>query len=116
MQWMKAVVLFLRCSRDTTTKNFHYFQFTISRTEDRYTELPHLMHTPDSLGFDVTLDKVDPSSSSTRYAIELAFVTSLSAENKTMTLNVTKSVDDEHTPGIFKVKIGFEIINKYPPL
>ncbi|XP_076238185.1 glycosylated lysosomal membrane protein [Calliopsis andreniformis] len=66
--------------------------------------LPHMLHTENSTQIDIILDNVqtNKSFSNSRFAIELLVVGGGNPEIPVF-INPKKSLDDEHTPGIFEV-------------
>ncbi|CAH2238805.1 jg7739 [Pararge aegeria aegeria] len=72
--------------------------------KDYAAELPHLIHTANSTLFDVSLANLSRSCgyNASRYALRL-LLASTDAASQTMHLTVRKSLDDEHTPGVFEV-------------
>ncbi|CAH0399591.1 unnamed protein product [Chilo suppressalis] len=72
--------------------------------QDYAAELPHLIHTANSTLLDVSLVNftTSPDYNASRYALNLLMV-SQDSSNSTMTTTVRKSLDDEHTPGIFEI-------------
>lgn len=77
--------------------------------------MPHLAFTENSTQIDFVFDhlEISESSSNARLAIELATV--VSEPNSRFTLNVSQSLDDEYTPGVFKVitkiQVPFKVQN-----
>jgi len=65
--------------------------------------LPHLSHSSKTCQVDIQLQKLlsDSGFNHSRYALELYFVSNSSRENNA-TRQVSKTLDDEHTPGIFQ--------------
>lgn len=71
--------------------------------------MPHMLHSENSTQVDIILNNLQTNSSfkSSRFAMELLLV----SESKTRTgmiVDAKKSLDDEHTPGIFEVR-GFSL-------
>lgn len=66
--------------------------------------LPHMLHTENSTQIDIILDQLqtNKSFSNSRFAIEL-LVVGIGNPDIPMFINPKKSLDDEHTPGIFEV-------------
>ncbi|CAK9824039.1 Glycosylated lysosomal membrane protein [Anthophora retusa] len=66
--------------------------------------MPYMLHTENSTQVDIILDNIqtNESFSNSRFAIEL-LVVGEGNPNIPMFVNPKKSVDDEHTPGIFEV-------------
>ncbi|XP_023944089.2 glycosylated lysosomal membrane protein B [Bicyclus anynana] len=72
--------------------------------KDYAVELPHLIHTANSTQFDVSLVNLTstPGYNASRFALHLLLVSTDSA-TETMRYTMRKSLDDEHTPGVFEV-------------
>jgi Lysosomal transcription factor, NCU-G1 len=69
-------------------------------------EFPHLLHSSNSTQIDIVLNhvKIVSGFSNPRFAIEiLLFCTEDLTANNTFYFSKRKSIDDEHTPGIFEV-------------
>ena len=66
--------------------------------------LPHLAFTENSTQIDFTAENVEipPNFTNARLAIELSTLASESAESQ-FSMVETRSLDDEYTPGVFKV-------------
>lgn len=66
--------------------------------------MPHMLHTENSTQIDIILDNIQTNQSFThsRFAIELLVVGEGNPDIP-MFVNPKKSLDDEHTPGIFEV-------------
>ena len=73
-------------------------------TTDRSEYLPSLEYTANNTMVDMVLDGVDVAFNNSRFALGLALITDDSV-NRTMNLTKTRSIDDEHTPGVFEVEI-----------
>ncbi|XP_049791117.1 glycosylated lysosomal membrane protein-like [Schistocerca nitens] len=69
---------------------------------DHSENLPHLLHTSNTTQVDMVFDRLttDPSFNNSRFAVEFVIV-SQDQRNGTMIVDVRKSLDDEHTPGVF---------------
>ncbi|XP_034833494.1 glycosylated lysosomal membrane protein B-like [Maniola hyperantus] len=72
--------------------------------KDYATELPHLIHTANSTLFDISLVNLTTTSgyNASRYALHLVLA-STDSVTQTMHYTLRKSLDDEHTPGVFEV-------------
>ncbi|XP_045450278.1 glycosylated lysosomal membrane protein B-like [Melitaea cinxia] len=72
--------------------------------KDYAVDLPHLIHTANSTLFDISLVNLTTSKeyNASRYAIHLLLV-STDPETDTMHYTMRKSLDDEHTPGVFEI-------------
>ena len=73
---------------------------------DHSKKLPHLLHSSNSSLIELEIDKLstDPLFNSSRFAVEI-ILTSQDSNDTTMFIDLFKSLDDEHTPGVFTVKI-----------
>jgi hypothetical protein len=67
--------------------------------------LPHLSHSPKTCQVDIQLQKLNSTSGfkHSRFAIEL-YIVSDTDKNSAIIRQISTTLDDEHTPGIFKVK------------
>ena len=67
--------------------------------------LPHLSHNTKTSQVDIQLEKLESASgfNNSRYAIEL-YIVSESLSEASVIRQVTTTLDDEHTPGIFKTE------------
>lgn len=63
---------------------------------------PHLLHSSNSSQMDITLENMPTSFEKSRYGISLVTISS-DPSNSTMVLNVKKTLDDEHDPGVFSI-------------
>lgn len=72
---------------------------------DHFGELPHLLHSANSTQVDLVFDKLNTNSSFTnsRFALEILLASS-DTVNTTATIISRKSLDDEHSPGVFTVR------------
>ncbi|XP_067665535.1 glycosylated lysosomal membrane protein B-like [Haliotis asinina] len=77
------------------------FTFRVYADQSRETRLPHLLYNENGTQFDFTLDNFTPAFSMSRFALELAVISDSHKEE--MSIKETKSIDDEYTPGIFRV-------------
>lgn len=82
-----------------------FFQLRGFCTYDHSDTVPHMLHTENSTQVDIVLDHIQISDmfSNSRFAIELLAVGGGDPEIP-MFVDPKKSLDDEHTPGIFEVK------------
>lgn len=80
-------------------------QLSIEGHEARSSILPHLEFNANSSQLDVRLDGLDTQFDSSRFAMELVLVTSTPEDSSQMQIRTHKSIDDEHSPGTFKVSI-----------
>lgn len=85
----------------------NYFQLDLIPFKDYAVDLPHLIHTANSTLFDISLVNLTTSKeyNASRYAIHLLLV-STDPETDTMHYTMRKSLDDEHTPGVFEVSFS----------
>lgn len=67
---------------------------------------PHMLHSENSTQIDFIIDQLQPNKkfSQSRFGVELMMI-SQGSSNSPMYVNTKKSLDDEHTPGIFEVFI-----------
>ncbi|KAJ6635881.1 Glycosylated lysosomal membrane protein [Pseudolycoriella hygida] len=73
---------------------------------DHGIDFPHLLHSENSTQFDLVFDglQVNSSFKNPRFAAEFIFVSEESRfNNQSFMLHSKKSLDDEHTPGIFEI-------------
>lgn len=80
------------------------FQLRGFCTLDHSNTVPHMLHTENSTQIDIILDHMQTNEtfSNSRFAIELLVVGGGDPE-VLMFVDPKKSLDDEHTPGIFEV-------------
>jgi len=73
---------------------------------DHSGELPHLLHSANCTQVDLVLDKLKTNSSfsNSRFALQL-LIASNDKANATATIVLRKSLDDEHSPGVFTVRM-----------
>jgi hypothetical protein len=73
---------------------------------DHSGELPRLLHSANSTQVDLVLDRLNTNSSFTnsRFALEV-LLASNDAFNTTATIVSRRSLDDEHSPGVFMVRL-----------
>ncbi|XP_028398931.1 glycosylated lysosomal membrane protein-like [Dendronephthya gigantea] len=74
-------------------------KFVASHSVDRESKLPHEKHTSDSNRFSLTLNDVNVTTNSTRFAVEVNYMVELGYAPD---ITTKKSIDDEYTPAIFK--------------
>ncbi|CAG9566325.1 unnamed protein product [Danaus chrysippus] len=72
--------------------------------KDYATDLPHLIHTANSTLFDISLTNLTTRShyNASRFALHLLMI-STDHVTDTMHFTMRKSLDDEHTPGVFEI-------------
>lgn len=73
---------------------------------DHGEDFPHLLHSENSTEFDLVLDglRVNSSFPNARFAAEFIIVSEeFKYEGQSFTVHSKKSLDDEHTPGIFEI-------------
>lgn len=73
---------------------------------DHTDTIPHMLHTENAMLVDLILDNIQTNEtfSSSRFAIELIIVGGGNPD-KMVIIDPKKNLDDEHTPGIFEVRI-----------
>lgn len=73
---------------------------------DHTDTIPHMLHTENSTLVDIILDNIqmNKSFSNSRFAIELMIVGG-GDPHRSIIIDPKKNLDDEHTPGVFEVKI-----------
>ncbi|XP_046626002.1 glycosylated lysosomal membrane protein-like [Neodiprion virginianus] len=66
--------------------------------------MPHMLHTENATQIDIIIDNFQTNSSfnNSRFAVELLIIADHNL-NSTMKIDVKKTLDDEHTPGIFEM-------------
>ncbi|XP_050664797.1 glycosylated lysosomal membrane protein-like [Leptidea sinapis] len=81
-----------------------FIKFDLFPFKDYAAELPHLIHTANSTQVDVSLERLAVSReyNASRFAVHLVLA---SSEDPASTLHyvMRKSLDDEHTPGVFEI-------------
>lgn len=90
------------------------FQLRGFCTLDHADIVPHMLHTENSTQIDIILDNLQTNKtfSNSRFAIELLMVGG-GDPDILMFVDPKKSLDDEHTPGIFEVIIGVYYFNLF---
>ena len=78
-------------------------QLTAYGTRGRSSILPHLAFTENSTQVDFVFDRVETKESFTNARLAMELATVVSEPENQFTLNVSQSLDDEYTPGVFKV-------------
>ena len=80
-----------------------FFQISAYANEGYGHWLPHLSHSSKTCQVDIQLQKLlsNAGFNHSRYALELYFVSNSSRDNNA-TRQVSKTLNDEHTPGIFQ--------------
>ena len=76
------------------------FQFGAFGGSGREDQLPHLEYNENLTQFDLNIDHIMTDLSKARFAVELIM---LGNGMEDMKLDETKSIDDEYTPGVFRV-------------
>ncbi|CAH0385567.1 unnamed protein product [Bemisia tabaci] len=89
-------------SEDIVKNGTISFLVSVFPSKDHGIDLPHLLHTANSTQIDMTIDHFTTAYPNSRFAVELAFVSS-ETENSDLELKSKKSLDDEHSPGVFTV-------------
>jgi len=117
---VNASTIVLRVSRDDAQRNLTFqnngslsIDMQIYGHEDRTKELPCLMHTINTTLFSFTIDNLEPHYERSRYALEMILVTS-NPTGHAGNIWETRSIDDEHTPGIFKMVDWLSSISQIP--
>lgn len=93
---------------DTAKNIIRYGSIKLSLREfcffDHTETIPHMLHTENSTQVDFVIDDIQTNDtfSNSRFAIELLIVGGGNPD-KMMVIDPKRSVDDEHTPGIFEV-------------
>ena len=88
-------------------------QFSAFDHAGRETDLPHLQFNENITQFDFTIDHLTTNLSMSRFAIEAVMV---SEGQTSMKIDETRSIDDEYSPGVFKVPYLFGYKTKFFPL
>lgn len=84
--------------------NDFLFKLNAFSTRDHGMEFPHLLHSSNSTQVDIVFNNVSSKFDRPRFAIELLFVVSEQAvAGADFQVTKRKSLDDEHTPGIFEI-------------
>ncbi|XP_058823640.1 glycosylated lysosomal membrane protein-like [Topomyia yanbarensis] len=84
--------------------NNFLFKLNAYSTRSHGMEYPHLLHTSNSTQIDIVFNNVSSKFDRPRFAIELLFVMSEQAvAGSSLIASKRKSLDDEHTPGIFEI-------------
>ncbi|XP_070542844.1 glycosylated lysosomal membrane protein A-like [Ptychodera flava] len=78
-------------------------QFTAYGEKDRSKILPHLQYTANTTQVDFTIDSLEPAFNSSRFALEVLAVSGQKNPKEDIIKQMTKSIDDEYTPGMFEV-------------
>jgi hypothetical protein len=77
-------------------------QFEINGDFGRDADLPRLIYNTNNTQLNFVLDKYIPMFNHSRFALEMSVVANKSDD---MSIQTTKSIDDEYSPGVFKVNI-----------
>lgn len=84
--------------------NNFLFKLNAFSTRDHGMDYPHLLHTSNSTQIDIVFNNVSVKFERPRFAVELLFIVSEQAVVGTdFEITKRKSLDDEHTPGIFEI-------------
>lgn len=84
--------------------NDFIFKLNAFSTRDHGMEFPHLLHTSNSTQVDIVFNNISSKFDRPRFAVELLFVVSEQAVAGTdFEITKRRSLDDEHTPGIFEI-------------
>lgn len=65
--------------------------------------LPHLLYNDNITQLDFTLDKLNPLYKQSRFGLEVVVLSEDSPSNVPTDFHTEQSIDDEYTPGVFKV-------------
>lgn len=74
-------------------------------------DLPHLIYNTNMTQLNFVLDKYTPAFANSRFALEVAVISNSSVHDDLpdeMSIEETKSIDDEYSPGVFKVRLQFK--------
>uniref|UniRef100_A0A8D8ABU8 Glycosylated lysosomal membrane protein n=2 Tax=Culex pipiens TaxID=7175 RepID=A0A8D8ABU8_CULPI len=85
-------------------KNDFLFKLNAFSMRDHGLDFPHLLHSSNSTQVDIVFNNVSSKFDRPRFALELLFVVSEQAvAGSDFEITKRKSLDDEHTPGIFEI-------------
>ncbi|KAH9520207.1 hypothetical protein Btru_060272 [Bulinus truncatus] len=76
------------------------FTFSVKKDSGRVSDLPSMLYSANETMFDFVIANYTPSFNNSRFALE-AVVVSQSTDD--MSVDLTKSIDDEYTPGVFEI-------------
>lgn len=88
--------------KDRETTGIINMKLDLLPFEDYAVDLPHLIHTANSTLIDVSLVNFTTTLNSSRFALHFVMV-STDAATEIMDYTMRKSLDDEHTPGVFEI-------------
>ena len=77
-------------------------QFKAFATDEYDKTPPHERVSDSSSRFSLSLDRLPTTEKSSRYGLHIAFLKQ--AQSAVPTYDTSRSIDDEHTPGIFKLR------------
>ncbi|KAK7492655.1 hypothetical protein BaRGS_00016134 [Batillaria attramentaria] len=77
------------------------FEFELNHEQGRDDDLPRLLFNANNTQINFVLDKFVPSFNKSRFALEVVMVSQETSDS--MYLEETKSIDDEYSPGVFRV-------------
>ncbi|XP_076465814.1 glycosylated lysosomal membrane protein B-like [Babylonia areolata] len=83
------------------TEGSMYFEFEINSDEGRDADLPRLIYNANNTQMNFVLDKYVPKYNKSRFALEMTIVANHTSQD--MSVEETKSIDDEYSPGVFRV-------------
>uniref|UniRef100_A0A2M3Z6D0 Putative lysosomal transcription factor n=1 Tax=Anopheles braziliensis TaxID=58242 RepID=A0A2M3Z6D0_9DIPT len=84
--------------------NDFLFKLNAYSTKDHGMDFPHLLHSSNATQIDIVFNNITNRFSNPRFAIELVFVVSEQrVQNSEFQVTKRKTLDDEHTPGIFEI-------------
>ena len=90
------------CKKSQPMSDLLYFQFEFLSSDDRSDLLPHLEFNANNTQVSLTLNNILSAFHNSRFALQLAMITSDGLQEK-MSLRTVDSIDDEHSPGVFQV-------------
>uniref|UniRef100_A0AAG5CRD7 Lysosomal transcription factor n=1 Tax=Anopheles atroparvus TaxID=41427 RepID=A0AAG5CRD7_ANOAO len=84
--------------------NDFLFKLNAYSTKDHGMDFPHLLHSSNSTQIDIVFNNITNRFANPRFAVELLFVVSEQAVvGSDFEVTKRKTLDDEHTPGIFEI-------------
>ncbi|XP_055877937.1 glycosylated lysosomal membrane protein A-like isoform X2 [Biomphalaria glabrata] len=80
------------------------FAFSVKHDNGRASDLPRMLYIANETMFDFVIANYTPSFNNSRFALEVVVVSlSNEAASADMSVDLTKSIDDEYTPGVFEI-------------
>jgi hypothetical protein len=101
-----GIAVIMLKSFESISCNLLILQLSSFGTEDHAYTLPHLLHTTNATQIDLVLENMPTSHETSRFAVNLISVSS-DPKDASFIVKKHKSLDDEHSPGIFTVSIFF---------